>query len=199
MIEGQPPERWALSYFEVTLLLMLIAVVLPTHVFADDQNLSTEPSDYRLSDYRGPVPVTVAGASVIETPQQLQDLLKAKNLPVLFDVYPAPPRPENIAPTDLWIEPRRETLPDATWLANVGMGVLTPPLEALFKQQLMQHTQGDKDHVVVIFCEPQCWHSWNAAKRAASFGYPNIYWYRQGVDGWRKANLPLQQKEPVRP
>ena len=39
--------------------------------------------------------------------------------------------------------------------------------------------------------------SWNAAKRAASWGYKQIYWYPDGIDGWDAANLPTADAEPA--
>ena len=158
-----------------------------------------EPADYRMSNYRAPVPLTVKGAKVIETAQDLQAFLQTHQKAALLDVYPAARKPENYPADDIWIEPRRETLTEALWLANVGRGVLSEKLESLFKKELERLTGGDRNGSVVIFCEPSCWHSWNAAKRAVSWGYENIYWYRQGVAGWRKAGLPLEEKQPVRP
>jgi rhodanese-related sulfurtransferase len=38
--------------------------------------------------------------------------------------------------------------------------------------------------------------SWNAAKRALSYGYTNIAWYREGTDGWAAALLPLEEVQP---
>lgn len=170
-----------------------------TAALAGQQQPIKEPVDYRMNDYRGTVPMTVRGAGVIEGARQLQDFMDNNNRAILLDVYPAPRKPDNFTKDDLWIEPKRQTLPDALWLANVGMGVLTVELDKLFLLQLEQLTQGDKSHIVVIFCEPECWHSWNAAKRAVSYGYTNIHWYRQGVAGWQKENFPLGTKEPVRP
>ena len=38
--------------------------------------------------------------------------------------------------------------------------------------------------------------SWNAAKRAATeLGYTDVYWYPEGVQGWKEAGLDL---EPAR-
>jgi len=28
-------------------------------------------------------------------------------------------------------------------------------------------------------------------------GYKNLYWYRDGLDAWQQANLPLQPAQPV--
>ena len=39
--------------------------------------------------------------------------------------------------------------------------------------------------------------SWNAVKRAASFGYTRLYWYRDGTDGWEAAQLPLAEATPA--
>lgn len=39
--------------------------------------------------------------------------------------------------------------------------------------------------------------SWNALRRAASYGYRCLYWYPEGTDGWSAAGLPLEKTEPV--
>jgi rhodanese-related sulfurtransferase len=38
--------------------------------------------------------------------------------------------------------------------------------------------------------------SWNAAKRAAQYGYSQVYWYPDGSDGWEKAGLSLAEARP---
>jgi rhodanese-related sulfurtransferase len=49
----------------------------------------------------------------------------------------------------------------------------------------------DRNMPLVIFCDSTvCWQSYNAALRAASAGYVNVYWYRGGVEAWRAAGLP---------
>ncbi|WP_417318559.1 PQQ-dependent catabolism-associated CXXCW motif protein [Emcibacter sp.] len=188
-----------LRLHKIALMFVSAALIFVCPAFAGQDQDVEEPSGYRLSDYGGQVPLTVKGAQVIEEASELQEFLENNDAVVLLDVYPAPRKPDNLPSTELWIEPKRETLPEAIWLANTGMGVLPSALEDLFKHRLDQLTRGDKGQAVVIFCEPECWHSWNAAKRAASLGYSHVYWYRQGVDGWRKAGLPLKEKEPVRP
>ncbi len=32
---------------------------------------------------------------------------------------------------------------------------------------------------------------------AYDYGYSNVYWYRNGIDGWEAAELPLVEVEPV--
>ena len=37
--------------------------------------------------------------------------------------------------------------------------------------------------------------SWNATKRAASWGY-RVAWFPEGVDGWEAAGLPTEIVKP---
>ena len=46
--------------------------------------------------------------------------------------------------------------------------------------------------VLMFFCKRACWMSWNAAKRAQAFGYRKVYWYADGIEGWREAGLPTE-------
>ena len=39
--------------------------------------------------------------------------------------------------------------------------------------------------------------SWNAAKRAAEWGWRQVLWYRDGTDGWEAAGLPIQELHPA--
>ena len=48
----------------------------------------------------------------------------------------------------------------------------------------MAGTRGNKSHPVIFYCRSDCWMSWNAAKRALSFGYTKVYWFAEGIDGW---------------
>ncbi|KXF80370.1 hypothetical protein ATN88_10555 [Enterovibrio coralii] len=151
-----------------------------------------EPADYRNSQYRAPVPETLKGAQVINTPEVLKSFIAQRN-PLLIDVYPAPNRPDTLTKDTLWIEPKRDTIPASLWLANVGHGIVPDSLIALLKNSL------PADRPVVIFCEPSCWHSWNAGKRAIELGAEDVYWYRAGVRGWQDAGYELETHTPVRP
>ena len=62
--------------------------------------------------------------------------------------------------------------------------------------ELERLTGGSKAKPVLFYCLQDCWMSWNAVKRAASWGYTNLYWYRDGVDGWREADLELIEARP---
>ena len=50
---------------------------------------------------------------------------------------------------------------------------------------------------VVFYCLADCWMSWNATKRAARWGYTQLYWYRDGTDGWEAAALPTEEATPA--
>ncbi len=181
------------------LAIVLLSVFLSSSASSDQRRIVEEPAAYRTSDYRSEVPLTLKGARVIDSAQQLQKFLRQNKNAILLDAYPAPHKPDNFPTNDLWLEPERKTLPGAVWLANTGLGNIPKALETLLKTQLTQLTSNDKQRNVIIFCEPACWHSWNAAKRAASYGYSNIYWYRQGVTGWQQAGFPVSVQQPVRP
>lgn len=181
------------------LAIVLLSVFLSSSASSDQRQIVEEPAAYRTSDYRSEVPLTLKGARVIDSAQQLQKFLRQNKNAILLDAYPAPHKPDNFPTNDLWLEPERKTLPGAVWLANTGLGNIPKALETLLKTQLTQLTSNDKQRNVIIFCEPACWHSWNAAKRAASYGYSNIYWYRQGVTGWQQAGFPVSVQQPVRP
>ena len=189
------------SITNIALSGLLVMSLLPLTSAVDKplQHNIKQPTLYRMSHYQAPVPKTVTGAKVITNAQQLQQFLSDHPKTVLLDVYPAPRKPNSYASSDIWIEPKRTTITHAIWLANVGLGGLTHSLEHHFRQQLDQLSNHNKQQIFVIFCEPKCWHSWNAAKRAASYGFSNIYWYQQGVTGWRNAKYQLVITKPSRP
>ena len=39
--------------------------------------------------------------------------------------------------------------------------------------------------------------SWNAAKRALTYGYTNVSWFPDGTDGWQEIGLPVVDVKPV--
>ena len=53
---------------------------------------------------------------------------------------------------------------------------------AYFRQGLARATGGNNAALLVIYCQADCWMSWNAAKRALSYGYSNVAWYPEGTD-----------------
>jgi len=150
--------------------------------------------EYRMGDYRAPVPLDLAGAVTLDT-DEARDLLAQGDV-VVLDVLPAPRRPSD----GVWLVPKpRLSLPGAVWLANTGYGDLSPAMRDWFAGQLETLSGGDKARPLMFFCVIDCWMSWNAAKRALSLGYARVYWYPDGSDGWEFAGLPLERVEPRGP
>lgn len=157
-----------------------------------------EPEGYRTEKYRALVPATLKGATVLSTPA-LRTLIEQER-PILVDVLPKTRKPEDRDPNRIWIEPKREHIPGSVWLPNVGYGELSPEFAAWFRRELERLTGGDKERPVVFYCDPNCWMSWNAAKRAREeLGHRNVYWYPEGAAGWKKDGQQLAeaQAEPM--
>ena len=152
------------------------------------------PDGFRMSNYRAPVPASAPGATTVDT-EALQALIAGGNA-LLIDVLPQPPRPAELPETTIWVPRARKSLPGAVWLPNVGFGDLSDEMHRYFSGHLERLSTEMPGASLVFYCEPNCWMSWNAAKRAAEWGYQGIYWYPQGTVGWKAAGLPL---EPVKP
>ena len=148
-----------------------------------------EPQDYRLDDYRKPVPLTLNGAKVL-TADAAADLWNT-NAAIFIDVYPQAPKPPNLPAGTFWRDPVHRSIEGAHWLPNVGYGALSATLEEYFRTRLERLTGGNRDSPLVFFCLKDCWMSWNAAKRALEFGYRNVMWFRDGTDGWQELGYPL--------
>lgn len=155
-----------------------------------------EPAGYRMDHFRAPTPETVAGGKAIDT-AALQELVRTAS-PILIDVLPAPRQPPEMKPGTPW-SPLRMDVPGSVWLPGLGQGSLTPAAEAWFRSRLSDLAGGDLNRPVVVYCLDQCWMSWNAAKRLASYGWRNVRWYRGGTDAWARGGLALARAVPVLP
>jgi PQQ-dependent catabolism-associated CXXCW motif protein len=111
---------------------------------------------------------------------------------------PTQPKPANRPVDAIWREPQRDTIKGAVWLANLGYGRLSDAEERAFKDELLRRA-GSLDRPIVMFCEPDCWMSWNAAKRALAYGFRNIIWFPGGAPAWRDAGLEGETVTPWRP
>jgi len=160
-----------------------------------DAERPPEPDGYRMDEYRKPVPATLKGATVL-TSEKAGELWTNKQA-IFVDVYPRAPKPPNLPKGTFWREPIHHSIENATWLANVGYGVISAEIESYFKKNLEKLTEGDKSRAVVFYCLRDCWMSWNAAKRALTYGYSNVMWYPDGTDGWQEVGLPVAQITPV--
>lgn len=154
----------------------------------------TEPSGYRMEEYRAPVPPTLAGATVIDT--KTAEALWRNKQAIFFDVLPQAPKPKDLPAGTVWRDKPRSDIPGSVWLANVGYGEINADTEAYFRAGLLQNGVASKDQPIVFYCMNNCWMSWNAGKRAISWGYTAVHWYPLGTDGWSEAGLPLEDKKP---
>jgi PQQ-dependent catabolism-associated CXXCW motif protein len=154
-----------------------------------------EPSGYWTGPINSPVPATLSGGVVITDVHRLQALQKDKNA-VVIDVSDAPRRPDNMAPGAPWLPLPHQAIPGSLWIPEVGLGEVPPATGDFFRAQLAAATDNDPARPIVIYCHQACWLSWNAAKRAISYGYLHVYWYRDGIEGWKAAHLPTAAIEP---
>ena len=166
----------------LSLSLLLGVAQAETPLFSED--------GYRIGLYRSPTPAQAQGATLVDTPA-LQALLAQTPPPVLIDVY----KRQYLQGRFIEDQPHAN-LPGSHWLANTGDGDLTPDWQAYFGRHLKQFTAGDVRQPLVFYCRSDCWLSWNAVKRAAAMGYTTLYWYRDGLDAWQAASLPVSPAQP---
>ena len=146
-----------------------------------------------MDNYRGPVPASVTGGKVVHV-AELRQLIRQDSV-VLIDVYPAPRRPPGMQPGVPWLPPLHHSLPASLWWPDVGQGAMAPALESAFQRRLLEVAASEPGKLFVFYCKPDCWLSWNATKRAASYGF-KVGWFPEGSDGWEAAGLPVQVSKP---
>ena len=153
-----------------------------------------EPEGFRMEQYQAPVPDTLTGAKVLRTDEAAE--LWQSGGALFIDVLPKPPKPD-LPEGTVWQEPSRLDVPGSVWLPDVGFGTLSEEMETWFRSNLAELTGGDKTKPIVFYCKSNCWMSWNAGKRAIGWGYTGIMWYPEGTDGWKAADLPLEERISV--
>jgi PQQ-dependent catabolism-associated CXXCW motif protein len=172
-------------------LALVIAVLVGT---ARADEFVPEPQGYRTGDYRAPVPDRLSGARVLST-RDVEAIWRAKT-GIFIDVLPRPPKPANLPAGTVWRDKPRFDIPGSIWLPDTGYGALAEGTDNYLRQGLLRATGGNLGALIVVYCQADCWMSWNAAKRALSYGYVNIAWYPDGTDGWERANLPAVEVQP---
>ena len=167
-----------------------LALALP----AQAQENAPEPEGYRTDNYRAPVPATLAGARVLATGEA--EAIWRAGAGVFIDVLPHAPKPQNLPAGTIWREKPRLNIPGSIWLPDTGYGTLAAATEDYLRHGLARASGGNSATLLVIYCLTDCWMSWNAAKRALSYGYRNVAWYPEGTDGWQRADLPVAEAQP---
>ncbi len=141
-----------------------------------------QPDGYRMELYDDEVPVALDGAKTI-TAAQLKRLQESAEV-VVVDVIPEHRRPDFLPENQIWVPVPHKGVPGAVWLPDTGFGALSKTTETYFKTHLVRATGGIKSQPLVFYCRSDCWMSWNAAKRALTYGYSDVYWFFDGVDDW---------------
>ena len=154
-----------------------------------------EPPGFWTGPINSAVPATVARGKVISDAHRLRTLLQRPGT-VVIDVSNAPRRPDNLATGAPWLPLPHQAIPGSLWIPGAGLGEIPAPVDDFFRKQLAAATGDDLTRRVVIYCHQTCWLSWNAAKRAIGYGYRNVYWYRDGIEGWQAAHFPTAVIEP---
>jgi PQQ-dependent catabolism-associated CXXCW motif protein len=175
-------------------LARLIAATLALAPPAHAQENAPEPEGYRTDNYRAPVPATLAGARVLATGEA--EAIWRAGAGVFIDVLPHAPKPQNLPAGTIWREKPRLNIPGSIWLPDTGYGTLAAATEDYLRYGLARASSGNSAKLLVIYCLTDCWMSWNAAKRALSYGYRNVAWYPEGTDGWQRADLPVAESQP---
>jgi PQQ-dependent catabolism-associated CXXCW motif protein len=177
---------WKLACVIAGMLILTIPVRAQTN--------PPEPGGYRTDNYRAPVPATLAGARVVAT-EEAEAIWRAGTA-AFIDVLPQPPKPPNLPEGTIWRDKPRHNIPGSGWLPDTGYGTLAAATEDYLREGLARASGGDRAKLLVIYCQADCWMSWNAAKRALTYGYSNVAWYPEGTDGWERANLPVEESQP---
>lgn len=150
---------------------------------------------YRIAHYRAAVPPEVPGGTRIWL-DDIDRLVKDDDA-VLLDVMPA---------TGFGYDPRtgrwrlskiHDNIPGSVWLPDVGRGRISAELDRYFRENLERLTGGDTSRALIVYCQSDCWMGWNAVQRAAGYGYRKIYWYPEGIDGWRDWEREFDKAVPV--
>lgn len=174
-------------------LVVLVALAL-TAAAATAAGQPPEPEGFRLDAYRAPVPATLKGATVVDT--ATAHGLWASKAAAFIDALPHAPKPDGLPRNVVWREQPRFDIPGSVWLPDTGFGALSAATQRYLETGLEKASGGDRRKPLVFYCLADCWMSWNAAKRAMSLGYANVYWYPEGTDGWASAKYPLEERKP---
>lgn len=152
------------------------------------------PTGLKQEHYRSPTPACVPNGTTLKT-AELQKLIETEQ-PLLIDVMAVFLREDEGFPATWLVNEPHDSLPKSVWLPNVGYGVLEPKIETWFKAQLASLTKNDLNQALVFYCVADCWMSWNTVQRVREYGYTRVYWYKDGIDGWKEAGLPTVKTEP---
>lgn len=145
-----------------------------------------EPQGLYQGAPHGYVPPTLKGAKVLDSAGALDKLIQSEH-PVLIDVAELDRKPPSMSKTMIWL-PQHRSIAGADWLPGGGDGTGDAAFAAAFRTRAAALTNGKPSTAIVTFCHPDCWASWNAAKRLVGLGYTNVYWFPGGMEAWQDAH-----------
>ncbi len=187
-----------MGFIKKNLSLIACALLVPVAIVnaAGQDEASFDPTTgYRVAHYRAAVPETVPGGTRANL-DKVDQLIK--DSAVLLDVMPSEGAGADPATGQWRLSRPHQTIPGATWLPDVGRGKLTARFDSYLKSNVETLTKGDKAKPIIIFCQSDCWMSWNAVQRLAGLGYSSLYWFPEGTDGWVEwGDRKLAPAEPV--
>lgn len=163
-------------------VLSIIAILLSAALARAEGEPSFDPATgYRIARYRAAVPDTVPGGTRVDR-DRVDQLIK--DGAILLDVMASEGAGAD-PQTGAWrlLRPH-QSIPGATWLPDVGRGVLKDGFDSYLKKNLDALTGSDFKKPLIVFCQSDCWMGWNAVQRIAALGYTTIYWFPEGTDGW---------------
>ena len=152
-----------------------------------------EPKGLYQGAMHGYTPNTITGGTVVDT-AQLVALIDTQH-PLLLDVAEKDRKPPSMDKDMIWL-PNHRSIPGAVFLQGGGKGEPDAGYADAFKTRVAALAGGDKAKPIVTFCHPDCWGSWNAAKRLIEDGYTKVYWYPEGTEGWEQANRDTRAVKP---
>ena len=148
-------------------LARFVLATFARRVLSPAQENPLEPDGYRNENYRAPVPATLAGARVL-TNEAAETIWRAK-AGVFIDVLPRR-QSRQISRRHGGRDKPRLNIPGSVWLPDTGYGKLAAATEIIFGARTARASGGNSATLLVIYCQADRWMSWNAAKRALSYG-----------------------------
>lgn len=149
---------------------------------------------YRVTRYRAVVDRVLEGVTRVDAAAAA----RLQHRAVLVDVTPAEGAVRDTAGKWQLAVPHA-TIPNAHWFPEAGRAVPPAGIENWFDRGVRRLTRGDRTRPILVFCLADCWMSWNAAIRLRRLGYTHLYWFADGIDGWREAGRRVVRASPEPP
>ena len=115
------------------------------------------------------------------------ELMQLLNDFILIDVSDLSARPSALSPAAVAAASPHQGIAGSVWMPGVGAAVLDARENDSFLERLETLTNDDPGQPIVFYGHAKGQDSLIAAKRAVSLGYRSVYWYPEGIEGWRNA------------